>query len=630
MQKLTLLALTFLGSLELASAQTTFLVRLNAAQEVPPTSSAAVGSGTVTLNADKTLSYDISYSGLTADFQAAHIHGPAVPGTNAPVLFPLTNVPTDARSGALRGTTSVLNTAQVADLTNGLMYANIHTLDFQGGEIRGQILVAGPFDPENWPANRDPAKKVHYVTTDGTFTPPGAAWLPDTLQILTGGDQQTLDISIGGHTGKKALGNYLNIADTEFTEWADDAFIDILVQAYGDAALFNNQGQPRNFNFLTGVLPELVAPNGGQIPVGAKNKKWNWVLFRIPNGNRPSDGSRYVGSIPANAQGATQFGGVNGGTIRMEGVPNLIVRVVAFGEEGAFGTPEDINKFFPPEPCDPEPNTNLAAIDVAAGTTNHLVVLNDGDQTVTYQDNVGPTGNVRRAVRANASYMNFGITDHYLGLACNDPRNIKLCVEFYDDPALTGAIFGPEAYATDDTGGIGTYSSNRLHTLEGTGLWVRRAFNVAAVALKGVNTGSLKGGPRLIFQNGQVFVSRVELGIYRIGTNALAGLDPIPDCFEDPRICTDAYGNFAELDLGKGVVNGLDRGSSGGDQLMVEEDAGPASDRRLGVRPDGTPGIYLNFAITGEALGPSTQDNTRLAICVKACPASISLVCVTP
>ena len=78
------------------------------------------------------------------------------------------------------------------------------------------------------------------------------------------------------------------------------------------------------------------------------------------------------------------------------------------------------------------------------------------------------------------------------------------------------------------------------------------------------NTGSLEGGPRLIFQNGQVLISRVELGIYRTGTNALAGLDPIPDCFEDPNICTDAYGNYAELDLGKAIMNGLDQGSSGG------------------------------------------------------------------
>jgi len=125
------------------------VVRMNSAQEVPTNSSIAVGSGTLTLNADRTLNYDISYSGLAADFQAAHIHGPAGPGTNAPVLFLLTNVATNNRSGALRGRSSALTGQQVADLTNGLLYANIHTADFQDGEIRGQIRVGGPFDPEN-------------------------------------------------------------------------------------------------------------------------------------------------------------------------------------------------------------------------------------------------------------------------------------------------------------------------------------------------------------------------------------------------------------------------------------------------------------------------------------------------
>jgi hypothetical protein len=46
---------------------------------------------------------------------------------------------------------------------------------------------------------------------------------------------------------------------------------------------------------------------------------------------------------------------------------------------------------------------------------------------------------------------------------------------------------------------------------------LQRAFNIAAVNLKGINTGSLEGGPRLIFENGQVLISRVELGVFRTG-----------------------------------------------------------------------------------------------------------------
>jgi hypothetical protein len=45
-------------------------------------------------------------------------------------------------------------------------------------------------------------------------------------------------------------------------------------------------------------------------------------------------------------------GGVNGGTIRMESVASLIVRVIAFGEQGAFGEPEQVNVFAAGATCD--------------------------------------------------------------------------------------------------------------------------------------------------------------------------------------------------------------------------------------------------------------------------------------
>jgi len=481
----------------------------------------------------------------------------------------------------------------------------------------------GPFDPENWPATIKANLPVHYVVTDGGLTSPGAAWQEGALSILTGGDQVTADFTIGGHTGKKAVAVFLNIADSQYAEWADDEFIDILVQAYGDDALFGAGGVPRDFNFLTGTLPELNAPVGGQVPVEAKNKRWNWILFRIPNGLR-QDGSRFVGSVPAGAQGNTSAGGVNGGTIRFESVAGLIVRVVAFGAQGAFGEPADINKFFPPETCDPEPNTNLVGLDIATQTTNHLVILGGHDHTATIVSDVGPTGNKRRAVVPDGSYLNFGITDNYLGKPCNDPRTVKVCVDFYDDPAFAGANvrFGPEAYATDAQGGIGMYPEEKRHVLQGSGEWVRRSWTVPSVNLKGVNADAFTAGPRFVSENGQVAVSRIELAVLRVGTNALAGQDPLASCVEDPNICTDKYGNYVELDLANNIRNGLDVGASGGDQNMVVEEAGPANDRRLAVRPahdDGAAGFahqYLNFAILDEALGPTSQPMANLAICV--------------
>jgi len=93
-------------------------------------------------------------------------------------------------------------------------------------------------------------------------------------------------------------------------------------------------------------------------------------------------------------------------------------------------------------------------------------------------------------------------------------------------------------------------------------------------------------------------------------------------CFEDPDICTTNYGNFAEMDLATGVLNGLAPGTSAGDQNMIQAEAGPVGDLRMAIRPaldDGTPGFghqYLNLAITGQPFGPSTQPNARLAICM--------------
>jgi hypothetical protein len=502
----------------------------------------------------------------------------------------------------------------------------VASLALTAGLLTPALGQEGPFDTEQWPPTVDPNALVNYVVTDAGLDAPSGNWLSGALLILSGGDQETEDVTIGGHTGKRATAGHLNVADTEFTMWGDEPVIDILIQVYGNEALLNPAGEPRDFIFLIGTLPgdNLAWVSGGQLPVEAKNGKWNWALFRIPNDISPFSGSRYVGPVPAGAQGGTAYGGVNGGTIRFEGGGGLIVRAIAFGPQGAFGEPEQINLFSPPAECDPEPLTNLAGIDIATGEANHVLVLDTGDQTVTYQDNVGPAGDRRRAVAPAGQLLNFGITDHYLGQACNDPRTVKVCVDFYDDPAFAGmdVRFGPEAYATDSLGGVGFVPAAQRHLMQGSDTWIRRSWTVAAVNLYGVNAGAYTAGPRFLSENGQVYVSRYEIAVFRTGDHPLAGQDPLADCYEDPNICTDLYGNYAELDLHAGIVDGLDVGSSGGDQEMIVGEAGPAADRRQAVRPahdDGSAGFphhYLNFAILEEALGPSSQPPAHLAICV--------------
>ncbi len=486
------------------------------------------------------------------------------------------------------------------------------------------VSAQGPYDPESWPPTVDPNAVVHYTSVDYAFAPPGGSWLEEELQILSGGDQITEPITIGGHDGLKATAAHINVRDYSFETWADHDTIDILVQVYGNAAVLGSDGNPRDFSFLEGTLPPeyLTAPVGGSIPVDCKNSKWNWYLFRITNDIRP-DGARYVGSIPEGAQGAYAFGGVNDGTIRFQDVPNLIVRVVAFGEQGAFGEPEDINVCAPPDECPPEPETNLVWADIDSDTADHLEVINNGDQTVEFVDNIGPADDKRRAVRALGVLMNFGITSNYLGEACSEPHPVKICLEYYDDPALAGARFGPEAYATDDKGGIAFYPQSGWETLQGSDQWIRRSWVVPDVSLYGVNAApTWTAGPRLHFEGGSVAISRVDIAVLREGDHPLAGQDPLSDCYADPRICTDEYGNYAEMDLQAGVTNGLTVGTSGGDQEMIVEEAGPVGDRRLAVRPafdDGSPGFahnFINLSIIDEPFGPTSQPNARLGICV--------------
>lgn len=483
----------------------------------------------------------------------------------------------------------------------------------------------GPFSPDDWPATIDPDSEVHYVTIGEPLDSPGPLWFDGDLSILSGGDQSTAALTIGGKEGIKASATYLNFADAFFEDWQDDEEIDILMQIYGDAAVLDENSLPRDFTFLLGTLPfepaYLSFAVGGQIPEEGKNRQWNWVLFRIPNAIRP-DGERFVGSISEIAEGATIAGGVNRGTIRMEGVTGLTIRVVAFGERGAFGEPEDINQFAAPESCAPEPATNRVWVDFQADTADHLRVISDANQPITMIEDIGPSGDKRRAVRPRSEHLNFGILDEHLGLACNDVRSMKVCVEFYDDPQLAGTVFGPESAATDDQGGRSDFPEARRHTLTGSGEWIRRAWTLSSVSLAGVDTGELTGGPRFISSGGAVAVSRVELGIFRIGDHPLAGFDPLPDCFEDPQICTDAYGNYADWNVATDEQLGLGPGSSQSDQEMILEESGPESDRRMSVRAafdDGTPGFphsYGNYAIQDEVFGPTGQDNALLAICV--------------
>ncbi len=113
-----------------------FSANLNGASEVSSTTSAGTGFGTMTV-ANSVLTYSITFTNLLSAATAAHIHGPADTTHNASVLIPF-SAPA-ASVGTISGT-APLNAQELADMVQGLTYANIHTTNYPGGEIRGQIL----------------------------------------------------------------------------------------------------------------------------------------------------------------------------------------------------------------------------------------------------------------------------------------------------------------------------------------------------------------------------------------------------------------------------------------------------------------------------------------------------------
>jgi hypothetical protein len=124
-----------------ASAQTTYQAFLMGTNSVPANGSPATGFGTVVLNAAMDqITVDMSWSGLTAPATAAHIHGPADTAHNAAVMFPFSGVPA-ATAGTIPEQVFAITPTQVGYLQTGMLYMNIHTSTFPGGEIRGQLLA---------------------------------------------------------------------------------------------------------------------------------------------------------------------------------------------------------------------------------------------------------------------------------------------------------------------------------------------------------------------------------------------------------------------------------------------------------------------------------------------------------
>ena len=108
-------------------------VTLSGNQEIPPVTTSATGTGTLTVGADKSIRGGVTTSGI--EVTAAHIHE-APAGKNGPIVVPMTktsdgvwSIPADAK----------FTDAQYESYKAGNLYFNVHSVAVKSGEIRGQI-----------------------------------------------------------------------------------------------------------------------------------------------------------------------------------------------------------------------------------------------------------------------------------------------------------------------------------------------------------------------------------------------------------------------------------------------------------------------------------------------------------
>ena len=108
-------------------------VALTGDQEVPAVTSAAKGTGKITIGDDKSVSGSIKTTGIMG--VAAHIHE-APAGKNGPPVITLEKKG-DNEWAVPAG--SKLTDAQYESFKAGNLYVNVHSAEHKGGEIRTQL-----------------------------------------------------------------------------------------------------------------------------------------------------------------------------------------------------------------------------------------------------------------------------------------------------------------------------------------------------------------------------------------------------------------------------------------------------------------------------------------------------------
>jgi hypothetical protein len=150
------LAVSLLAAPAAYSQTEPFSASLSGAEEVPPINTAGTGDFAMTIQPG-TITFSLTFSGLSSNLAVAHLHFAPSKVAGGVMIFLCGggNQPAcpSATSGTITGTITAANVtgpttqgiaagdlgSALAAVRAGLSYANMHTANFGGGEIRGQV-----------------------------------------------------------------------------------------------------------------------------------------------------------------------------------------------------------------------------------------------------------------------------------------------------------------------------------------------------------------------------------------------------------------------------------------------------------------------------------------------------------
>lgn len=138
-----MLAVGFMGLFAAPARAEIFTANLTGAQEVPAIPTTATGYARVVLNESTgMITFTVGFNGLSSAQTASHIHTGVI-GVAGPVTIGLGSI--GGTAGIISGTAAITPT-QITALRSHQFYVNVHSGNFPGGELRGQLGISRVID----------------------------------------------------------------------------------------------------------------------------------------------------------------------------------------------------------------------------------------------------------------------------------------------------------------------------------------------------------------------------------------------------------------------------------------------------------------------------------------------------